>query len=309
MKKSVMAALLLVALLACQIQPSKQAPQPTDFRTGSQGITLQFVQNLPPSRMYDRDPFNVMLQIENVGTSKIGGGGDRVYLSGFDHNIITGIGMDGMPIPILDGRTAFISRGGFDTLNWKGQIRSLTDKRIDKYQPLILATACYNYETIASAQVCIDPQPYAPTNVQKVCTPTTAGTGSQGAPIAVTSVQVEPQPSKTRFIINIQNVGGGNVFRYGTQYINKCSPYSPGLAFDEVDFVQFTDVQISGTSIKPTCKGLDKDGHVRLVNGAGQVFCEVDAQGQTAYLTPLNVIIRYGYRQSIAKPIEIRAVP
>src|SRR3989344_6285517 len=309
MRKSVI--VLFVVLLSCtQFNRGTEQNQPTTgYRTGSQGLLITFLPNLPPPRVFDRDPFNVVLQVENLGTGRVGNGLDRLYISGFDHNLITGIGTDGIPLPLLEGRTQYINRGGLDTLSYRGTIRSLTEKRIDKYQPLILATACYHYETIANAQVCVDPDPYAPTSTARVCTPTAVGTGSQGAPVAVTNVQVDAAPGKTRFTINIQNVGGGSVFRTGNQYLAKCSPYNPGLAFDELDFVQLADVMISDTSIKASCKPLDRDSHIRLTNGNGQIFCELSApQGQTPYLTPLNVVLRYGYRQTIAKPVEIFAL-
>jgi hypothetical protein len=186
----------------------------------------------------------------------------------------------------------------------------LTGKRIDKYTPTVLATACYNYETIASAQVCIDPNPFAPTSVQRVCLPTTVSPGSQGAPIAVTTVGVDASPGKTRFTIQISNVGGGDVFKFGPQYMDSCSPYNPGLGYDEIDYVQVGEVSVADVSIRETCKPLDiRDGHIRLTNGQATLFCEfVGMREQSPYVTPLNIILRYGYRQSIARPIEIRPV-
>ncbi len=309
MKKSVLVILLIIMLFGCQGTTSGQPKQPQEFRSGTTGLLMQYVNNLPPARLFDRDQVNIMIQVENQGTSPLGSTTDRIYLSGFDPTIITGIDTTGTPIPTLEPRSAFVTQGGRDAVSWKGQIRSLTDKRVDKYSPLLLATACYTYETTGTAQVCLDPNPYQSTSQQKVCIPTAVGLGSQGAPIAITSVDVQSQPAKTRFVISVTNSGGGTVFKYGPQYINKCSPYSQGLAFDEVDFVHLADITILGRSIKSGCKGLDKDGHLRLTNGQAQLFCEVDLNEQSAFLSPLTITLRYGYRQSIAKPIEIRAVP
>lgn len=308
MKKSVaFVVLVLLVLSACGPRTTEPA-QPVDFRSGSQGLALSFLPNMPPPRLFDRDPFNVMIQVENRGTSTIGTvGGDRIYLSGFDQSIITGINNYGESIPELEGRSAYVPQGGFDTVSFKGTIASLVGKRIDKYTPTILATACYNYETVASAQVCIDPNPYATTSVQKVCTPATVATGSQGAPIAVTAVELTPSPGKTRFAVRISNVGGGDVFRNGNQYLDKCSPFAQGLGFDEVDYVQVVSMTISDESIRESCKPLDDSQHVRLTNGQATLFCELsNVRGQTPYLTPLNIVLKYGYRQSIATQIEIR---
>lgn len=306
MKKSVLLVLFLLVLVSCARKSTE--PQVTDFRYGTEGIRMEFVQNLPPPRLFDREPFNVMIQVENRGTTTIGQQDGSIFLSGFDNTIITGINTNGIPIPEVEGRGPFIPKGGINVVNFKGVIQSLSGKRIDKYQPTILATACYHYETVASAQVCIDPNPYAATSQQRVCSPGTISPGSQGAPIAVTSVQVDPSPGKTRFTINIQNVGGGDVFKFGGQYLNKCSPYDAGLGFDEIDFVLVADVSISGTKLAG-CKPVDNQGFVRLANGMASLYCEYSGMlGQSAYLTPLNIILRYGYRQSIARPIEIRPI-
>ncbi len=308
MKKSVIIVLFLVFLMACAGRKAAQQAQPTEFRSGTQGIYMQFVTNLPPPKVFDREPLNVMIQVENRGTAPVGMAGlDRIYLSGFDNNIITNIPMDGVDIPPMEGRGPYMPQGGIDTVSFMGRIQPLGSRRIDKYQPTLLATACYRYETIASAQVCIDPNPYAPTSAAKVCTPSTVGTGSQGAPIAVTSVEVTPSPEKTRFKISISNVGGGDVFRAGARYLGSCSPYSGGLGFNEIDFVRVTDVIISGQPIKDTCKPLDKEGHVRLTNGQAQLFCEFNAPpGQSAFLTPLEILLEYGYRYSIFRQVDIR---
>ncbi len=307
MKKCVI--LLFLLLLACAPRKAEGPQQPVDFRTGTQGLFMEFVPNLPPPRLLSPGPFDVMLRVENRGTSPLGGPLDTVYLSGFDNTIITGILTTGARIPTLEGRSAYVAQGGIDTVSFKGNIAPLAGKRIDKYQPTILATACYNYETVASAQVCVDPNPFAPTAVAKVCTAGPVSLGSQGAPIAVTNVLVDASPGKTRFTVNIQNVGGGDVFRNGVEFMTKCNPYNPGLAFDEIDYVQVADVSISDVRIKPSCKPRDGTDHVRLTNGQATLFCEFSTPvGQSPYLAPLNIVLRYGYRQSIVRQVEIRPI-
>ncbi len=311
MKKS--AILFFLFLLAACAPRQAEVSQPVDFRTGSQGLYMGFVPNLPPPRLFAPGPFDVMLRVENRGTSPLGGPLDTIYLSGFDNTIITGISTTGLRIPVLEGRGPFVPQGGIDTVSFNRPtptLTSLTGRRIDKYVPTILATACYSYETVASAQVCVDPNPYAATSAAKVCTPAPVATGSQGAPIAVTNVLVDASPGKTRFTINIQNVGGGDVFREGAEFLTKCNPYNPGLSFNEIDSVQVADVLISGRSLLNTCRPRDNTGHIRLTNGQAQLFCEFPTPpGQNPYLTPLNIILRYGYRQSISTMVEIRPTP
>ncbi|MBD3304667.1 hypothetical protein GF343_06020 [Candidatus Woesearchaeota archaeon] len=310
MKKLVLICLLFVLLSACAVRQTDKEQQmtATTYRVGTQGLDLRFLPNLPPNRLFDTDTFNAVIEIENKGAYTVGGPGDKLYLSGFDPSIITGILEWGEGIPQIDGRTQYVPQGGVDVVSFKGSIAPLRPRNIDKYPVRLLATACYEYETIAATPVCIDPDPYSPTTRPKICTPGPASLGGgQGGPIAVTQVEVDPSPGRTRFKIHIQNAGGGEVFRYGAEYLQKCSPHTAPLAFDEIDYVELRDVTLGGVSIKPTCKPLDRN-HIRLTNGKGTVFCEMMTRGQDAYTTPMVVALDYGYRSSVFKDLEIVSV-
>lgn len=304
-KKWVMLALLL--LVACQQggqQPTKDFP--AEFRTGSQGLVMTFVANLPPTRLFDTEEFNTLIDIQNVGASNVGSSGDKIYISGFDPSIITGISTAGAQIPVMEGKTRFNTQGTIDRVSFRGSIRRLTT---DRYPVRILATACYNYETVANANVCVDPDPFAPQIRPKVCQPAAVGLGSQGAPVSVTNIELDSRRGKTGFRITVANVGGGDVFRFGADALGKCNPNAPrGLEYDELDYVQIADVVVSGQSIKSSCRPLDRD-HLRLTGGRGQIFCELATSGSSAYQTPMTVTLRYGYRNQLAKDIEIVKTP
>ncbi len=300
--------IVLVLLAGCaggipgRTQTKGQQAFAPEFRVGSQGLMMGFAQNLPPLRLFSGEELPVVLQLENRGTTTIGGPGDRIYFTGFDPTIIAGISPAGEQIPLLEGRTQFVTQGGFDTVSVKATTRILKDR----YPFRLLATACYEYETVASANVCIDPNPYSPVVQQKVCAPVNVPLGGgQGAPVSVTLVETDASPGKTRFQIHIQNVGGGEVFRSGGGSLNHCAPTSPGLGYDEIDYAELADVSVSGQSIRGSCRPLDA-GHVRFTNGQAMVYCEYNApSGQAAYVTPLTITVRYGYRQSLFQNIEI----
>jgi hypothetical protein len=298
-----LAVLSLLLLAACQ-GGGKVEPKPQDFRTGSQGVVLQFIPNVPPQRIYDTEQtFNAQLDVFNRGAFEVGGPGDRIYLTGFDPSVISGIPTSGVQLPRIEGKSSFNLEGGRDVVTFQGSIRAITADKI----PLPLqATTCYEYETQASANVCVDPNPFAPSVRQRVCTPANVGLGSQGAPVAVTNIELEARPGKTIFRVNLANVGGGDAFRHGGQYLQKCSPFDQeGLRFDEVDHIDVLDVKVSDISIMPTCKPLDR-GSVRLTGGAGSFFCELsNIRAGPAYVTPLTITLRYGYRNVISKQVEL----
>ncbi|MBI4016683.1 MAG: hypothetical protein HY363_03240 [Candidatus Aenigmarchaeota archaeon] len=302
MTRKVVLVFILLLASCTQLQPaSKEAVQAQQFRTGTEGINAVFLQNLPPSRVFDTEPLSATLELENKGTARVGGPGDAVYLSGFDPSIITGIPTTGIRMPDIQPRDQFTPVGGKDTASFNARIASLKNKGIDKYPARLQATICYNYRTTASANVCIDPNPFSATIQQKVCTPASVGLGSQGAPIAISTVEVDPALGKTRFRIRIQNSGRGEVFKPAA--LNKCSPYSEGPRFDEIDFVKVLKVSIQNRNLR--CNPLVEQ-HLRLTGGTGTLFCEFDGlTGTATYISPLVIELEYGYRTTLMQSVDI----
>lgn len=306
--------MLIMLLSSCQQGGGGTNVPQQDFRVGSEGLRMEFLPNLPPPRLYDDQEFDVTLRVSNVGATDVGFANDRIYLSGFDHRIVPGIPFTGQPLEVIEGKDAFNSLGTFGFVTFQGTPVPLRAREIDRYPFTMAATACYGYETIASGEVCIDTDPFATTSRQKVCPAGTATfQGTQGAPVAVSSVVVEPSPRKTRFRFTISNVGAGDVFREGATYLNKCSPYDPqGLRFDEVDYVALEQVRLSDTiDITSSCRPKDQDQrHIKLINGVATVHCEVDHAALAAagsFVTPLVIRLRYGYRNLISTNVEILA--
>jgi len=305
MKKSVFAVVALCLLLvACQgFGGSKTTQTPQDFRFGTEGLSMSFMPNLPPPRVFENQPLTIMLRVENRGTFSLRQGDAQIYLSGFDTRIITGIPGTGKSVPPLEGRSQYVPQGGFDVVTFDSTIASLTGLRADKFDAPLVAKACYKYETQAGGQVCIDPVPFTASRTQKVCTPGVVSLGSQGAPIAVSAIGVEANPGRTRFAITVQNVGGGDVFLQ--KDMAKCSPSSGGFSYTDIDAVELVDVSVAGTSVKQSCRPVNNN-IVRLVNGQATIYCELPTQGQQAYVSSMNVYLRYGYSQSVSTRVEIR---
>lgn len=299
-------AIICIFLLIISCKPAKRGEAEENYRTGTQGLRLNFLQNLPPPKLYDDNKFNVAVEVANVGAENVGKTNDKIYLGGFDHSLITGISTIGKQIPIVEGKTAFNPQGNFEYINFEGTVRDLSTRNIDKYPFRLIATACYSYKTQASANVCIDPNPFSPTIKEKVCIPQNIGLGSQGAPIAVDKIDVEASPGRTRFRLYITNVGAGEVFKEGVNYLGRCSPYDPkGLEFSDVDYVKINRVELSGISILSSCKPLDGN-YLKLVNGRGFAVCELKSlKSSAAYVTPIVVELEYGYRNSVSKSVEI----
>lgn len=286
---------------------ASQRPGPIDYRTGSEGLSVRFVTNNPPYQLYDDEEVHVILEVWNRGAHEVSSE-SKVYLSGFDKSIVLGMATSGQPLTKLEGKTQYNPTGTYTNVEFQGDLQNLAVKNIDRLAQTFLATICYEYETLASGTICLDPDPFSRSATEKICTPGPVSLGTQGAPVAVSSVDVEPLKGKARFRINIANVGGGLLFRPGSQYLGQCNPYSStGLGYKDVDYVRIDDVKVGSTSIKSSCKPVSDVNYVRLDNGAASIYCELTTLTGPVVQSPIMVSLAYGYRTSASTNIEIIA--
>lgn len=315
----------------CNLQGKKDTKKSLeDIRTGTEGVVASFLANAPPEKVYveqDSDSnFDVVLEIKNKGAypqpgdvTSLGPEG-KVYLSGYDPKIITFEAKESKSNDLskmtLEGKSTINPNGGQDLITFTGTIpfRSLN---VEKYEPTLLATLCYYYETSAGPSVCIDPNPYSTIKEKKVCEVQDISLTNQGAPVAVTKIDEEALARKTQFKITIKNVGGGDVL-IKDALKNKCDPNPTGdskkIVREDVDKVYLKGVKISNRPLKcrPFADGKTEgtEGLIRLINGEGFIICELpdtDYNNKiSAYTTPLLIELGYGYRNTAEKKMQIK---
>lgn len=303
----------------------------------------RFIVSKPKQAGEEEEPISVLIEVRNKGTyppeGKIdhyGKGDEHVYfglgalhLSGFDKTIIQikennveklskRLGQDnGDFILYLPAASSVNPLGSIDTAEFDGII-STDNILIDSYNPTILVTACYPYFTKSTPAVCIDPEPFD-SRQEKVCAIGSQAVPNQGAPVAVTRIDQEAAAGKIQFKISIKNVGDGDVVwdKEGiselSALLDRCSP-NEGGKLDRKDFdrVQLEKVEIgevdlfSGNKCAPFADGTNNI--VRLFDGEGFVICTYDVPDtvQSAYTTPIDIELRYAYRSTISKPIQIK---
>jgi len=266
----------------------------TNWKTGTQGVTVDFVQNSPPDTIYAGEVYTLALEVRNRGAHPLNEDDMTVslFFSGFDDTLLTGINDES--ITVFDKKTVTNPEGGFEIFDLDFGVQIYDDT--DSLPQDIRVTACYDYETVAGLDVCVDPDPTK--DDDDSCRPAGAsGAGGQGAPVAITSVTQEPLKGKTRFTMRIQNVGTGDVFR-GSNCLN--------IDRREKDIIQFHGASIGNTPL--TCSA-DASGEIRLVNGVGTLTCtgEVDVN-DPAYLTSLGIRLTYNYKDSVSKRVTIKRI-
>lgn len=318
--------ILLISISGCTSKGKKDVKKSLEeIRTGTEGIVVSFLPNALPGKIHveqnQPNDFEVVLEIKNKGAypqpdegvSGLGPLLSKIYLSGYDPNILI---FSPAPTADLSGRTlegksTINPNGGQDLVAFKVNVNT-ENLNVEKYEPTLLATVCYNYFTIAGPSVCIDPNPYSTVKEKKVCEVQDTTLSNQGAPVAVTKIEEEAFATKTQFKITIKNVGSGDVIK--REEIEKCNPFgTEKIGREDIDKVYLYEVKISDKTLQcgPFAEGVAKgtQGYVRLINGEGFVICELPqrdyGQSKTSYTTPLRIWLSYNYRTTTERKIQI----
>jgi len=316
MRKIILIVLIFLLFFSFGCSP-ETGETDVDYRKGTQGIVMNFMTDMPPATMYDNMPIDLVVEVRNKGAypqpnpitgwainviSQTTKGIGTLYLSGFDNTLIMGMPKQ-MSILDLEGKNPYNPEGGYDVVSFKGNIINFDSRNIDSYNANFLVTSCYNYETIASQTVCVDPEPYSTKEKTKVCIipPSYSLSGGQGAPVAVTKIEETVLSNKIQFKIYIKNFGDGKII--DKNRLNIDCPYS--LDYTNLDKV-YVSGRVSGYSL--SCKPRNP---ITLTKGGGSVICTIPKPvvSKSAYTTPLQVKLEYGYSSSIQKSVEILNTP
>ena len=291
MKKLIFTIFLVCLLLLSSCGPSEEGVGL--YRTGKEGMSLKFLPNTPPSVTYDGDNIDILIELSNKGAYDVMGG--KLYLMGFDRNII-GIYETFYMFEDIDGKNEFNMAGDKLIFEDATNTRIRLQEGVEKHNTQIKAVACYEYQTIASFPICIDPNPKLTSH--DACSPSDISGSSQGAPVAVTKVEIESGEGRLRLIITAKNIGTGQVMDY-----NSC-PF--GYKYNEINNIRNYDVEISGLSLQcePDSREL-KFGE----NQEAKIYCKAEGLdiNQAAYTTPVTITLDYDYSSSTSTFIEVRA--
>jgi hypothetical protein len=274
--------LLLVVVSGCNIGGGGSSEQ---YRKGSQGIVLSFVENAPPSQLFDTDSLTIGIKATNMGAESAD---VRIIVSGFDPSIIT---MGNTASVHIAGKEEVYNptEGESETVFFKQSSTNLGDA--NSYSPNIMATACYSYKSVAEADVCINGNPIVN---RGVCSPSNIQlSGGQGGPVGITNIEVAATPGKTNFKIYIKNLGSGG----------PCKNNQPA----ELEEVGVESVKVHNLNLN--CKPLTS-GMVRLINGEAVLYCEMNGIDlNRVYTTPMVISLYYDYSTSITTPVQIVKAP
>lgn len=330
-KKSCLIAVLIVLILissGCNLRRTDE-PQEVNYRTGTEGLFLKFPTN-SPTQLYENDrDVRFIVEVRNKGafpqSEEIDEFRGKLWVGGYDDKILKiyprlgssisqGVNLDGSE---LEGKSTYNRDGGYSAVEFQMDVGELP-QGMPYYRPRLIITSSYLYKTIANPMICVDPEPRSTRIREKVCEigdyggtgsgggsgkggSVGSGLGSQGAPIAVTRIEEDVTTNDILFKIYIQNSGQGLVI------LESDIDNNPNQGYDwrDMNLVRIDDIKVGNirmTECRPT---IGRD--IQLIDDKGYIFCRLDKSvaGGKAYVTPLNIILSYGYTNSIEKDIEV----
>lgn len=277
-----------------------------DLRKGTNGIIWKFLGDQPPSKVIENERFVMTLELHNDGAAAAQNavvtiGAPNEYIE----TEIESATRDGQPTNLhfaLEGKSLGNPAGDISLLMIPAATKTITTSK--RQSVTLNAQLCYDYETVAETSVCVNYHPAGYTFRITPCKPKAVTFSSQGAPVAVTKIDVKPKffPDNSlgsSFTITIQNKGTGKVIETG-QSSALCS--ATGDLSKMWDKVSVTAV-LGGKDI-PCKKKM-----VRLENNRAELVCEGALDPTRGpYVAPLQVYLDYGYTQTLSQQISIEHI-
>ena len=283
--------------------PDKPAPVDIDFHKGTDGLVLEFVENMPPAEVWVGDTFNIGIGTRNKGAYDIANG--KVLLIN-PH-------LDFMRVPVktkvieeLIGKSLRDAEGGYQQYFFTVTNTGLPSNYEAK-DFLFKARGCFQYKTEASADICISTHRQSRMTEKPACTTEdiTISAG-QGAPIAITKIEQQTVSRDTSgsyyelvLVITYENKGKGLVTNT-SDYLKKCN--GKPVFKDELTNIGYS-VRLSNQEIVD-CKSprLDLEDKNKAT-----ITCSKDLEATPGYVTPLIVELDYGYvTQDITKTVKVK---
>lgn len=322
-----MLALLITACSTPFTASSNNDAQKLELFKGTKALTLSFMKNLPPYVVYSPEPgssspFRAGVQVENVGSDDINTGfiilsveDGYVKINRWDTEYdVTQIGAVGQRAVFkLPGRTQFNPVGGKELFVIDLEALYIGDQATKHTSPITF-TACYDYTTKFSDEVCINTDIYDLKPTEKVCEVRDFSvSGGQGAPVEVVRVEQDMMASENsatpHFVIYITNSGGGEVIDK-TKTADACS--AAPVSYDDFNVVDIEEVRVSSYSTlngQMECNPMK----IKLRDGSGKTRCSIksgllSSSEAQSFVTPFYVQLGYGYTQSISTEVSIENI-
>jgi len=215
MKKIILflAAVLILFSYGCGLLPQEKPsliPEKVEYHKGTKGIVVKVIENMPADEVWAGNDFMVGLELKNEGAYDVKEG--MVGVSGFNPEFVFP-SEDTVDFE-LAGKSPGNPTGDYKIEQFRFSNINYPEGK-ESIKETFKVSVGYEYETEATAVVCIDPDILGLT--KSVCRVGEVSlSGGQGAPIEVTRVEESISSLngelEVNFVIFFRNAGKGEVF-------------------------------------------------------------------------------------------------
>lgn len=311
MKKILLLAILVAAIFIVGCQQQGPSVGPT-FVGGTQGISVDFIQDAPPAEIFDgaQFPFSINLKMKNVGEWEIKNGADiRVKIEGIDPTeySVTPASLQKNPPQgmlstrrgpsgeIIEGDTIVVD---FPGLNFKRELFGDT-------QATIKGDVCYKYGTKVSSNICIK-KDLSSSETSLCSVNEVKAVANSGAPVQITSIRESQGGTDTVLLtLTIKHVGTGKVFETGSQCADELNKKDRVLLKIDTGMTGLSCTGLQTSAGQPTT---GSEGYMTLFSGERQITCTQPTGGQGDFTKPVTATLEYDYDNFITKQITVKHV-
>ncbi|RJQ18688.1 hypothetical protein C4580_06345 [Candidatus Woesearchaeota archaeon] len=290
--------LLIIGLLIGCTAPTT-VPAPPDIAKGTDALTIDLRATNPELIMCQQT--DLVATLRNLGTTNIERG---LYTFIIEDQVLKPVtGTNRKKLFDLEGRSQYNPQGGIEQTTLKVKNTALPPQ-IETYQTPIILQACYQYETLASAPICIDPDVLGK-NPAKPCTVAPVSVGGQGAPVAVTRIEPTMAPAgndiRPTFTIYLQNLGSGRVVS-APDVESACTTTTTTLnpTVEIAAFLQNRPLRCTQREVR-----LEQGKEARIACESEQTY----GPAQGTFSSILEVEITYGYINTASQSLTINRLP
>ena len=301
----VVISVILLMGAGCELSKKSTDSGGTVDYSGVEGLSVVFIDGMPPQKVWKDIEFNVAVDVQNNGLTDVSQG--LVCFSSMSSNVFSKADQcsvleeDGS----LIGRISFPD-GEIRTYIWE-DYKLTQSYRKESFYPLT-AKVCYAEETLASPTVCVKSVGEEGEDVCEAGEIVLGEGGSnskgkiflksnklggkgQGAPLAVTSIYEDIVPRQEQneliFTIGVANLGEGEIIDLNKLNKEDCN-------FKRLDK---NKVKIEAELVGYPGGKCINNGIITLdVNGQGQTLCRgFLVPKEASFPLPLNIKLDYGY--------------
>ncbi len=306
----------------------------TDFHKGKKGVEVRFSEGTVPKEVFEDTPFTPQMIIENKGATSLPPGNsllsltfDNFYLgyarphdynNKFNENgllyqpsifmVVNLFSLEGKSMYYPDGERKALPLAELKAKSIRGQRESPTTT--------IRSSICYNYNTLAVREVCVNLNAFSENERDQVCQGKEVSVGGTGGPVILDRIESEPTPVRVeqtsvvrpRFILHFTKARGGTVVSPKKEKLKRACMLE-GLKKKEFNAFRI-ETFLGSSELKCTPE------LVELKEGEGSARCWLPDEdvkeliGKTSnYYSTLTVNASYLYKKTISKEVRIKRLP